>query len=104
MYRRFALPFIGAVLLVTALTGFSGVALADGDSSVVFASAAAVNAKELDRQRGAGLDAAAVTFAATDEVAVILWDELKQRGGTGHVVMDSGTANSLTSTISGAAQ
>lgn len=104
MYRRFAVPFIGAVILSAAFPGFFGVALADDDSTEVFATAKAVNAKELDRQRGAGLDSEAPTLAAENEVAVILWDELKQRVGGGQIVLDTGTANNLTSTITGTTQ
>ena len=77
-------------------------------SSVSDFGAPALNDQELNRERGAGLDdEGAVSFGGGDNLAVILWDELKRTGGgngeSGSASYDRGVGSSLSSTISGQA-
>ena len=77
-------------------------------SSVSDFGAPALSDQELNRERGAGLDdEGAVSFEDGDNLAVILWDELKRTGGgngeSGSSSYNRGIGSSLSSTISGQA-
>ncbi len=102
------------------LVAFAGSASADevrpqyansaqyASSSVSDFGAPALSDQELNRERGAGLDdEGAVSFEDGDNLAVILWDELKRTGGgngeSGSMSYDRGVGSSLSSTISGQA-
>ena len=78
------------------------------NSSVSDFGAPALSDQELNRERGAGLDdEGAVSFEDGDDLAVILWDELKRTGGgngeSGSTSYNRGVDSSLSSTISGQA-
>lgn len=96
------------------LVAFAGSASAGGvwpqyaNSIVSDFGAPALSDQELNRERGAGLDdEGTVSFEDGDNLAVILWDELKRTGGgtgeSGSTSYNHGAGSSLSSTISGQA-
>ncbi len=78
------------------------------NSDVSAFGAPALSDQELNRERGAGLDdEGTVSFEDGDNLAVILWDELKRSGGgngdSGSTSYNLGVGSNLSSTISGQA-
>ena len=102
MDRKLA-TLIFALAFALGMAGVADSARAAGgtDKASGFALAVALEADELAKNRGAGLDSAMPEQEAEGPVAVILWDEFKRPPAGGTVRVDSGIGTSFTSSISG---
>jgi len=94
-----------AIMFATGAAGLAHAEQAVAGGVIDFtAGAPPVSPQELDKNRGAGLDSGEISASESDQLAVILWDELKPPKSGATVSFDGGLETNLTSNITGTMQ